>query len=128
MTAEELQTGLANHIGTEGYTKYLGGLVLTDGVVYLAKNAECFWLLDIIWSYQPQCRKDSMLRDMQFWTVNVEGSSAVVTCERDKGDVAIRQEVPYTSFPIQGETKIWVELGSVDGVNPAYVVMLPSER
>ncbi len=118
LTETDLNTMIAHATGTEGYTKYPGGLKLTDGVVQLAQGGDCFWLLDIIWSYQPKCRKDSMLQDMQFWKLNVNGSEAVVTCERDTDDVAIRQKIPFTDFPIQGETKLYV-------VND--VVMLPSE-
>lgn len=107
---------------------------MTDGVRALAEKGGAFWLLDIIASYQQKCRRDPMLRDMQFWKLSVKGSSAVVECERDEGDVAIRQEVGYTDFPIQGETKIWVEVsyqpssGNDSGMEKVYVAMLPSER
>ncbi len=119
-TASELSTILAAATGTKGYTRYPGGLKLTDGVVQLAQGGDCFWLLDIIWSYQPKCRKDSnsMLRDMQFWKLNVNGSKAVVTCGRDTDDVAISQKIPFTDFPIQGETRLYVV---------KEVIMLPSE-
>ena len=123
------KAALEGFTGTEGYAKYLGGLILTDGVVYLAENAACFWLLDIIASYQSRCRKDASLRDMQFWTLKriPNTSKAVVTCDDGDGHVKITQKIPFTDFPLD-EVKIWVELGSVDGINAAYVAMLPSER
>jgi len=128
MNATELKADLAGFSGTEGYTKYFGGLMLTDGVRYLAENAGCFWLLDIIASYQSKCRKDADLREMQFWKLTVNADdSAVVTCEDGNGKVKITQKMEYTDFPLD-EVKIWVELGSVDLVNPAYVAMLPGER
>jgi hypothetical protein len=128
MNATELKADLAGFSGTEGYTKYLGGLMLTDGVRYLAENAGCFWLLDIIASYQSKCRKDADLREMQFWKLTVNADdSAVVTCEDGNGNVKITQKMEYTDFPLS-EVKVWVELGSVDLVNPAYVAMLPGER
>lgn len=123
-----LRETLEGFTGTEHYYKFLGGLVFTDGVKYLIEQANCFWLLTLIASYQRHCLKDKMLREMQFWTVRATAKgTAVVTCDRDKGDEAIRQDIQTTDFPLE-EVRIWVELGSVDGVNPAYVAMLPSER
>ena len=129
MKAEELRDGLAQFTGTDGYAKYPGGLLLTDGIRFLAENAGAFWLLDVIASYQPRCRRDPMLRDMQFWTLKrvPDTSKAVVTCDDGDGHVKITQKIPFTDFPL-AEVKIWVELGSADGVNPHYVVMLPGER
>jgi hypothetical protein len=92
---------------------------LTDGVRFLAENAGAFWLLDVIASHQPRCRRDPMLRDMQFWTLKVNADkSAVVTCERDEGDLAFEQRIERTDFPLDG-VRVWVEGG---------VAMLPSER
>jgi len=123
-----LNAALEGFSGTEGYTRYLAGLLLTDGVRFLAENAECFWFLDIIASYQPKCKKDKDLRDMQFWKLkrNAKGG-AVVTCDDGNGNIKIKQEVEFTDFPMD-EVRVWVELGSVDGINPAYVAMLPNER
>ena len=50
---------LGNFTGTTQYFKYLGGLKLTDGVKFLADKG-CYWLLDIIASYQPKFNKISM--------------------------------------------------------------------
>jgi hypothetical protein len=128
MKAEEINANLAQCCGTEDYHKHWLGFFYTDGVKFLSDNAEAHWLLDIIGSYQPKCRKDNMLRDMQFWTLKVNADkTATLTCERDSGDVAFRKEIPFTYFPL-AEVKIWVELGSVDGENACYVAMLPSER
>lgn len=119
---------LEQFTGTQSYAKYLGGLVLTDGVRYLAEKGGCFWFLDIIASYQNAARRDPMLKEMQFWTLKVNADkTAVVICERDTDNVAFKQELKYTDFPLS-EVKVWVELGSVDGIHPAYVAMLPSER
>lgn len=89
----------------------------TDGVRWLCENAHSYWLLDVVASYQPQCKRDEMLRDMQFWTLKVTNGTGIVTCDRDEGDTAITQEV-NTDFPLP-EAKLWVENG---------VIMLPSEH
>lgn len=128
LSEAELKSKLAQCYGTGSYARWAFGLVLTDGCQILARDAGACWLFDAIGSYQPQCRRDDKLREIQFWTLDVQGSKAVLTCDRDEGDTAFRQEIEYTDFPIQGKTKVWVELGSIDGENPAYVAMLPSER
>ena len=125
--AAVLQHELAQCYGTMSYQKH-GDLFLTDGCQLLAEDGECYWLFDMINSYQPRCRADPMLRDMQFWILKVAESKAELVCERDTGNVAFSQQIEYTDFPIQGETNIWVEWGSIDGVNEHYVAMLPSER
>lgn len=63
--------------------------------------------------------EEIMLSQMQFWKlgVDLEKSSAVLTCDRDKGNVVIAQEIEYTDFPL-AEVKIWV-VGKV--------LMLPGE-
>jgi len=126
--AAEIESGLAQFYGTESYTRStFGSLLWTDGVMWLAQNAECFWLLDIIESYQPKARRHPMLKEMQFWTLKVKDGAGVVTCDDGNGNIEIKQEIPFTDFPM-GEVKVWVELGSVDGVTPSYIGMLPSER
>ena len=123
MKPEELSASLAGFTGTEGYLRVHPGLVLTDGAAFLAKNAGCYWLFDIIWSYLPQCRKDKMLREMQFWKLaKVAGTNkAVVTCERDTDNVAFKQEIEYTDFPLDS-IKLYVQWSG-----EFFVAMLPSE-
>ena len=75
----------------------------TDGVQYLAAKGEAYWLLDLIgsWQAQPQVKDDPILGEMQFWTLTVnENRSAVAICERDSGDVAAKQVLGYTDFPL----------------------------
>lgn len=117
-TVAELESGLAQFGGTEHYYKYIGGLVLTDGVKWLADNTGCYWFIDIIASLQRKCNKDPSLREIQFWTLKVNGEKAVVIVERDTDDVFYTQKISFTDFPL-AEMKIYVENG---------VVMLPSER
>jgi len=107
-TETNLKTELAHFTGTEQYHKFsiLSNLKLTDGAKHLADKAGAYWLMDIIASYQKQCQKDPMLRDFQLWTLKVEDGVGVVTCERDTDDVAIKQEIPYTDFPLD-EIKLY---------------------
>ncbi len=118
--AINLENMLAQFTGTNEYHRFsiLSSLVLTDGVKCLCEQASSYWLMDVIASYQSKCNKDEMLKDFQLWTLKVNGSQGVVTCERDTNDVAIRQVIPYTDFPLK-EIKLYCENG---------VICLPSER
>lgn len=126
MTPEQLISNLAQFTGTECYYRYgLGITFLTDGVKYLADNAGCYWLVDIIASYQRQLSKhaDYRLQTIQFWKLKVnEDKSAVVTCVADSGEPpVITQKIDWTDFPLP-EIDIWV------GVEPdKTVALLPSE-
>ena len=75
-------------------------------------------------SYQPRCRKDPMLSEIQFWTLTINADkTALLRCDRDIGDTAIRQRIPYTDFPLS-EIKLYVEPLDERQV----VILLPSEH
>lgn len=131
MNKEALQS-LGSYTGTEHYFKHalFPILVYTDGVKALMEAASAYWLLDAIASHQPQALKDPVLRDMQFWTLRQKGNGAELIGERDTGDVAITQDIPWTDFPFDAlkEAKIWVAPTSLDGRNTVWVAYLPSEH
>jgi len=72
--------------------------VMTDGIKYLADTLECYWLLDIVGSYQHKLRTC----DFQLWRIEVlVDNSALVSMREDTNEpVVIIQEVPYTDFPV----------------------------
>jgi len=125
LTAAEIQDGMNGFTGTFDYYRHITrSLVYTDGVQWLAENAECYWLIDLIASWQPKCRKDEMLASIQFWTLKVnEDKTAVAICERDTGNKAFQQKIPYTDFPLK-EIKLYCAAGGPGG---AMVLMLTSE-
>lgn len=115
--------------GTENYYRHwMRKLVYTDGLHYLEKNGAA-WLLDVIASHQldPKLNKGN-LKDFQLWELKVKDSKGIVTCKEDSDKpAAVTQEIEYTDFPLES-IKIFVELGSLDGVNECKIAMLPSER
>ena len=59
-----------------------------------------------------------MLQQIQFWKLVVnDDRSALLVCERDEGDVAVSQEIPFTDFPLK-QVRLYFQNG---------VVLLPSE-
>ena len=57
MDKDQLLDELRSFYGTERYYRANPGLLVTDGVEFLADNAGCYWLLDMVWSYLPVLRK-----------------------------------------------------------------------
>lgn len=104
--------------GSDAYHKFSpfpGFPVATDGVIALAEAAGCFWLLDIIGSYQTDKRLDT---SFQVWKleVNLGDCSAIVRGFNDT-ELIITQEIHFTDFPLD-EVKLYL----MDGV-----ILLPSE-
>ena len=90
--------------------------VATDGIIALAEAAGCYWLLDIIGSYQTDKRLDPAF---QVWTlkVNHEDSTGVVHGYNDV-ELIITQEIPYTDFPLD-DVKLYL-MGGVILLPPEY--------
>jgi len=106
---------LKEYNSTEQYYKYSGYLVITDGVKAMAEMFECFWLLDIIASYQPRLKNE----EFQVWTLGKnEDSSAIVLCTDGNNRILKRQKIEWTDFGAD-EATIWIE---------ANVALLPSEH
>jgi len=115
-SVEELEKGLAGFYGTEAYHRMYPNLVLTDGAKYLAEEAGCFWLYDIVWSVLNKPN----IRNQDFLAVKVhkpEKSQAVVRIEDGNETLLYKQNIPYTDFPLDDYTfyvqysgKFWVVL------------------
>ena len=92
LNAEQIQDSLSNFTGTDGYHRItiVPHLVATDGVAWLAENAQCYWLIDEIALAQmhPKVRSNKRLQEIQFWTLKVEGSRGTLICEEDEGKPA----------------------------------------
>jgi len=121
-TAQEIEVGLRNFSGTEHWTRYTFGILMTDGVRWLCEAAECFWLVDAIGSYQGmiKVKKDPDLQGIQFWTLKVNpDKTAKLILERDTDDVVLTQDIEHTDFPLS-EIKLYY--------SPAdRVLLLPGE-
>jgi hypothetical protein len=92
---------------------------LTDGVKELATSYKCFWILDIIASYQPQlCKRGE--EGFQLWKlrrVDETQYQAIVVCEDGNGNVLVEQTIEHTDIEADD-----VKLYCMDSV-----ILLPSE-
>jgi hypothetical protein len=124
----DLRQALAHFTGsTRVYRHCLRFLHYTEGVDYLAEQAQAFWLIDAIASYQPQLKKDPMLAEFQVWLllrpgqedipwIAVEGNGAVLTCWPDTptedAPPAVRQDIPLSDFPLT-DIRLYVSNGTL---------------
>ena len=134
MSLKDKQSQLDQFTGTDGYVRWsplFRRMVLTDGAKFVADNGGgngAYWLMDAIASHQPKALKNEMLRDIQFWTLEVKEKdgrkSAVLTCRVDSGEKpTITQKIEYTDFDLP-KIDLWVE--PLD--ENTYVILLPNEH
>ena len=99
------EADLSQFTGTTQYIRHFTGLLFTDGVGYMAEAGGAHWLIDVVASYR---RKEPF----QIWELKVNRAAdrgnepmAVVTMKEDSGQPElVRQEIPYTDFPLDGIT------------------------
>ena len=117
-SVEAINEILAQANGTDNYHKFSpfpGYPIATDGVIAIAEAAGCYWLLDVVGSYQSDKRLDP---SFQVWnlSVNIETNEWKLEGFNDT-ELIITQKGEYTDFPLEKFT-LWVSNG---------VILLPSE-
>ena len=121
---DQLLDELRSFYGTEHYYRTNPGLLVTDGVKFLADNAGCYWLLDMVWSYLPVLRKS---RDTFFVVVltkdGVLDPGAIFTIQDDipPNQTYAQQAIEHTDFPLD---EIVMYLSATED---EFVLMLRSE-
>lgn len=88
----------------------------TDGVRFLAQNAEAYWLLEYVFSNQSL----PVLKNAPFqvWKMQVVDSSAIIKVEDGNGKLLKRFDISFTDFPLK-EITLWLE---------GEILLLPSEH
>jgi len=124
MDAHTLRAQLAQFTGSETFTRHalLPRMVITEGVIWLADNAQSHWLTDIIASYQHEPHISP--EHFQAWRLSVDLTTraAVVTMTDGNSDTPmVQQQIHYTDFPLADIT-LWL-IAQGDHL----VLMLPSE-
>jgi hypothetical protein len=108
---------LQNYFGTSQWHSFHSGLVLTDGTKDLAEQFQCWWLMDLVASYQQKLGLEE--DELQIWKLEVHpDETATVTCQDGNYKDLARQHIPWTDFS-EKEAIVWVENG---------VLHLPSEH
>ena len=90
----DLKSSLECFMGTENYYK-MTFVTITDGIKYLCERAECYWLIDIVSSYQGMLTN----ANFQIWNLKTKDNKAIVTCKEDSDKPnLVKQEIPFTDF------------------------------
>lgn len=104
----------------------LPNVVCTDGIMLLAKEAQCFWLLDAIASHQLDNRVGS--EPFQVWILksapDLGEDHVTLHCEDGNDRSLTKQVIGWSSFP-SGllPCRIWAERSG-----SRLVLMMPEER
>jgi len=104
-------------------------VVYTEGVEYLAENAECYWLVDAIAShicspkFNEAASKDRRINFMQIWNLSVhpDRSATLLAAPDCDEPVFLEQKIPFTDFPFE-EIDLWVVRNE-----QYWTLMLPTE-
>ena len=119
--AQKLNEGLAHFYGTQQYHRWSGlfKTVLTDGAKYLAEQAQCYWLMDVIASHLPK-----PVNIYPFVVAKLKKNkhdSFSFSLEDGNYNVISSQEIEYSDFPLD-EYELFVQYSG-----DAWVIMLTSE-
>ncbi len=97
---EAILNGLAGHIGTEQWFRHWSRrFTYTEGVRYLAEEAQAYWLIDLVasWCPHPSLRREAFI----VWKLQVRPDhSAIATADDGNGRVLATQEIPLSDFPL----------------------------
>ena len=109
---EELERNLSQFQGSEKYYCYdFFGMKfsMTEGILYLAENACCYWFLDIICSYQRDIEKKFPEEsEFQSWTIQKLKNGAWSIVGTDGDDFILKmQHVSFSDFPLEQYT-VWL--------------------
>jgi hypothetical protein len=115
--ADQFKQELIHFTGTESWYHYHGSkFTYTDGVRFVARELEAYWLLDLIFSFQHS--QPARTESFQVWKLKLgEGSSATLILEDGDGGSLLTYDIPFTTFPLPDFT-LWLTED---------VLLLPSE-
>lgn len=115
--ANELLSELSQFTGTTQwfYHPLFSKYRYTDGIRFLAKEAECYWLLEYIFSNQMIA--EIKATEFQVWKIFVKDEAATIKVEDGNKNIVKEFKIAFTTFPI-AELTVWF----IDGV-----LLLPSE-
>ena len=124
MCPSTLQAQLAQFHGSTTRTRHalVPSVLVTEGVVFLAKAAGAHWLTDVIASYIHDARASQ--EEFQVWRLVVDAntSTGVITMtDGDSDEAIVTQRLDYTDFPLS-EITVWLVR---EGAR--WIMLLPSE-
>lgn len=102
MNEAQLTRALGDFTGTESWFRHplFRKFLYTEGVQFLAENAESYWLLDMIFGFQYDAEA-VRAEPFQTWDLTVsENETAILACGNGNGDTVFSHTLTYTNFPL----------------------------
>ena len=118
MNTHELQINLSHFTGTENYYRVMPRLVITDGVQYLASQANSYWLVSAIYSH---LMSDAIYSRFIVARLTVIEKTADLVLDDGNDQVITKQAIEYTDFPLD-EVCIYCSYQE-----KTWIFLLPSE-
>jgi len=75
-------------------------IIITDGVKFLCEQAQCFWLIDCIFSYQTLEKVTAEPFQVIDLTVDLEQQTGLIIVTDGNEQELMRQKLDYTDFPL----------------------------
>lgn len=119
--AIEILNTLPQFTGTERYYRWsviFQKCLLTDGTKYLADEAQCYWLMDVVASH---LRKYGDTFGVARLVRNAQGEGVTFFLEDGNDHVIAKQEIEYSDFPLPSIV-LYVTWDTQN-----WTIMLPSE-
>ncbi len=124
---EQIKKELKQFYGTMDYYRasIFPNCFQTDGVRFFAEKTESFWLVDAIFSHLMNTKKE----EFQNWTIKVfDDNKGLLVGDDGNNKVIAKQPLDYTDLnPAFSGQQFFLTKGSLDGLKPAWILMLPSE-
>lgn len=103
---QKLLYNLTQFSGTETWYKnpLFPNYLYTDGVKYLAEQANCYWLIDYVFSNQL----DSKIRQEAFqtWQIKTHDNQATIIVEDGNDNIIKQFKLEFSDFPLK-EFTLW---------------------
>ena len=95
ISPQDLKSNLSQFTGTEQWWKHsLSDMTYTDGVRYFAKEAGCYWFLDIVGTeVMPQGHEFAVVK-----LASKEGKATIVI-EDGNGNATWKKQIEFTDCP-----------------------------
>jgi len=105
-TAKEIERNLSYYTGTDGYHRFNGNILLTDGVKYMAEACQAYWFLNIIWSVLSTSKIINEYDRVICKLEKTDEDTALVTLDDGNKNILYFQTIDFTDFPLQ-EIKVF---------------------
>lgn len=100
LSPQELSAHLRAFSGSEQFYRLYPGLILTEGVKFLCDQAQCYWLMDCLYSYQmlPHVAEEPF--QLLSLSVTAPAQSGLILLSDGNDRELHRQALSFTDFPL----------------------------